>query len=106
MWAPTVFSVDFAARRGSSGSEIGSRSMSELRSMARGTRLFLSSTRRKSNCAGAQGVVDMWAGVSLALDHVKWWRTHSDLSGSQALDDDHGPATRWARPQNRRVSGR
>jgi hypothetical protein len=27
--------------------------------MARCMRLFLSSTRRKSNCAGAHGVVDM-----------------------------------------------
>jgi len=106
MWAATVFSVDFAARRGGRGNEIGSRSISELRSLARSTRWFLSSTRRKSNCAGAQGVVDTWAGVSLDLDHVKRWRTHSDLSGRQTLDDDHRPATRWARPQNRRVSGR
>ena len=30
MWAATVFSVDFAAARGGSGSEIGSRSISEL----------------------------------------------------------------------------
>ena len=29
MWAATVFSADFAARRGGSGSEIGSRSISE-----------------------------------------------------------------------------
>lgn len=106
MRAATVFSVDFAACRGGRGTEIGSRSISELRSLARSTRSFLSSTRRKSNCAGAHGVVDMGAGVSLDLDHVKRWRTHPDLSGSQALDDDHRPAARWARPQNRRVSNR
>jgi len=106
MWLATVFSVDFAARRGGRGNEIGCRSISESGSMARCTRLFLSSTRRKSNCAGAHGVVDMWAGVSLDLDRVKWWRTHSDLCGRQALDDDHRPATRWARPQSHRVSGR
>jgi len=40
MWAATVFSGDFAARRAGRGSEIGSRSISELRSMARCMRLF------------------------------------------------------------------
>ena len=40
MWAATVVSVDFAARRGGRESEIGSRSISELRSMARCMRLL------------------------------------------------------------------
>ena len=74
--------------------------------MARGMRLFLFWRRRKSNCAGAHCIVDVLGGVSLDLNRQRWWRTHADLSGSQTLDDDHRPATRWARPQSRRVSGR
>ena len=106
MWAASVFSVDFAARRRGRGSEIGCGNICKSRLMARGMHWFRSWTRRKSNCAGAHGAVDMWAGVSLDLDRVKWWRTHADLSGGQALDDNHRPATRWAPPQNRCVSGR
>lgn len=106
MWAATVFSVEFAAVEVAAEARSGPESVFELRSMARCTRLFVRSTRRKSNCAGAHSVVDMSAGVSLDLDHVRWWRTHPDLSGRQALDDNHRPTTRWACPQNRRVSGR
>ena len=74
--------------------------------MARGMLLFRPETRRKSNCARAHQVVDMYTGVSLDLNRQHWWRTHADLSGRQALDDNHRTATRWARPKNRCVSGR